>query len=97
MSAHTELCRGQPCYVRLSGCLPGTETVVPAHWRGIGISGAGFKAPDLLTCPACFNCHELIDRRKIMANLSRVDVRLAHAEAIFRWQCKLIKDGEIEC
>lgn len=56
----------------------------------------GLKAPCILVCPACFNCHELVDRRKILANLSRTEVRLAHADGIFRWQCKLLEDGVIK-
>lgn len=91
-----KLAEGRPCYVRLAECLPSTETVVLAHWRGIGISGAGMKAPDILGCPACFNCHELVDRRKIMANLTRDEVRAAHSTGIFQWINDLVKEGVIK-
>ncbi len=55
----------------------------------------GLKPPDLLGCPVCFNCHELIDGRQRMANLTRVEVRLAHAEGVMRWQAQLLKEGII--
>ncbi len=85
MSAFTDLCRGQPCYVNLPGvCNHNPETVVPAHLRQIGISGAGMKAPDIFTCPACFDCHNAIVRRSHM-ELDRDYVRLAHYEAWANW------------
>jgi hypothetical protein len=83
---------GKPCYVRLPDCLPGTESVVLAHVRVIGISGAGLKADDLLACPACAHCHDLIDGRKRMANLTRDEAQLAHFRGVLRWQDRLLKD-----
>lgn len=90
-----KLARGQSCYVRLPGCLPDTETVVLAHVRIIGISGMGMKAPDLLACPACFRCHELIDSRQHMANLTRDDVQLAHLRGVMRWQARLLEMHDV--
>ena len=90
-----DLCRGEPCYIRLPGC-GNPETVVPAHWRAIGISGAGLKAPPIMVCPACMSCHDLIDRRAVMANLTRDDVQLAHLKAIMQWQNKLVREGHIK-
>lgn len=87
--------RGRQCYVRLPDCLPGTDTVVLAHYRLAGISGMGIKSPDVIACPACFNCHDLVDGRKHMANLTRHDVRLAHAEGVFRWQCQLLREEKL--
>lgn len=91
MSALTKLCRDQPCYVRLPGiCNGNPETTVPAHVRLIGVSGMGIKAPDILACPACSDCHDAIDRRRYM-DLDRDYVRLAHHEALARWQAELWK------
>jgi len=96
MSAHTERCRGQECYVRLpSICNGDPATVVPAHIRMIGISGAGLKAPDILTCPACHACHDAIDRRARM-DLDRDYVRLAHFEGLARWLAKLVNEGKVK-
>lgn len=91
MSALTDLCRGQPCYVALPGvCNGNPETVVPAHIRQIGISGAGIKAPDIFACPACFECHNAIDRRSHM-DLDRDYVQLAHYKALVAWQNELYR------
>lgn len=85
---------GQPCFVRLPGICGDPATVVLAHIRMIGISGAGIKAPDELACPACQQCHDAIDRRAHM-DLDRDYVRLAHLEGVMRWQYKLLKEGMI--
>jgi len=62
----TQQARGKPCYLKLdSDCQTGgqNETTVFAH---LGISAMGMK--DIVRgvdfgCPACFNCHNLIDGR----------------------------------
>ncbi len=91
MSAITKLCKDQPCFVRLEGvCNGDSTTVVPAHIRLSGISGMGIKAPDIFACPACHACHDAIDRRAHM-DLDRDYVRLAHFEALARWQAELYR------
>lgn len=88
--------RGEPCYVRLESiCNGNPETSVLAHVRLIGISGIGIKAPDLLACPACSNCHDAIDRRRYM-NLDREHVQLAHYRGVLRWQHELLR-RELVC
>jgi len=57
----TESARGMPCQVRLSGCMPDTETVVYAHLNG---GGMGTKQSDLFGMYACLNCHDILDGRK---------------------------------
>lgn len=89
MSALTDLCRDQPCYVRLPNvCSHDPATVVPAHVRLIGISGLGIKAPDIFACPACHACHDAIDRRRFL-DLDRDYVLKAHYEGLLRWQNEL--------
>lgn len=89
MSALTDLCRGQPCFIRLPDlCNSTPENSVPAHLRLGGISGYGIKAPDIFVCPACPNCHDAADRRRYM-DLERDYVLKAHYEGIFRWQNEL--------
>jgi hypothetical protein len=91
MSRLTELARGKPCMVHLDGCDGGGETTVLAHYSMSGISGRGLKSPDILGAWCCFNCHQLIDGRAYIANLTRDEVRLAHAEGVFRTQYELYK------
>lgn len=80
--------RGQPCQVRLPWCDGGGETTVLAHYRLGGLCGTGLKPPDLLGAWCCFSCHEIIDGRRNV-DLSREEIRLAHAEGVLRTLAKL--------
>ena len=75
-------------------CNRDPATTVLAHFRMIGISGAGMKSPDLVACPSCSSCHDAIDRRTHM-DLDRDYVRLAHLEGVARWIAQLISEGVI--
>jgi hypothetical protein len=79
-----KLAQGQSCQVRLPGCLYSSETVVLAHLRRGGTAGAGQKPPDLCGVYACAACHDLIDGRKFVANLSREDIDVALLPALCR-------------
>lgn len=58
------MCRGQACYL----CMPGIacselDSVVPAHSNEAALGkGAGLKAPDLYTVPACHSHHSELDQ-----------------------------------
>lgn len=69
-----KLARGQDCQVRLPGCLYGPETVCLLHVRRGGTAGVGQKPPDLCAVYGCASCHDLIDGRKFIANLSREEI-----------------------
>ena len=79
-----KLARGQDCQVRLPGCLFGSETVVLAHVRRGGTAGVGQKPPDLCAVYACARCHDIIDQRKHIANLTREDIDVAVLAALCR-------------
>lgn len=68
----------------LPGCLHGPETVVLAHVRRGGTAGVGQKPPDLCGVYACANCHDLIDQRKYVANLTRQEIDVAVLAALCR-------------
>jgi hypothetical protein len=89
----TKSANGERCTVRLEGCDGGGETTVFAHYSLSGFSGRGFKSPEYMGAYCCFRCHNLIDGREHIANLTRNDVRLAFAEGVFRTQAKLIDKG----
>jgi hypothetical protein len=62
-SKYLEACRGEPCYLRMYGCLGGGETVVPCHSNQARHGkGMGIKAKHEFTVPGCSNCHALIDQ-----------------------------------
>ena len=56
------LARGKPCMVRVPNvCDGGGETTVLAHYRLAGVSGIGFKAPDICAAWCCGPCHAYVD------------------------------------
>ena len=63
MSKIRKAAQGQPCTLRLTGCLPGNETVVFCHLN-TPFKGIGLKSPDLFGVDACAHCHDVLDRRK---------------------------------
>lgn len=92
-----QLARGQACRIRIAGvCNGNAETTIHAHYRLAGMNGIGMKPPDIIGAHACSSCHDLIDgRTKAPAGMTRAEVRLAHAEGVFRTQIELLKLGEI--
>jgi hypothetical protein len=62
-SKYLAACRGEPCFLRMRGCLGGGETVVPCHSNQAKHGkGMGIKAKHEFTVPGCANCHALIDQ-----------------------------------
>ena len=90
-----KLARGQNCQVRLPGCLHSPETVVLAHLRRGSTAGIGQKPPDLCGVYACAACHDLIDRRKMVANLSRQEIDAALLPALCRTLAIVSREIEI--
>ena len=88
--------KGRECQIRIPEvCNRNNETTVLAHYRQIGISGMGMKAPDLLGAWACSDCHDAVDRRR-HTDLDFDFVRLCHLEGVIRTQAKLIEEGLIK-
>lgn len=77
------------CQIRLPGCVSGPCCL--AHWRQVGISGAGMKAPDALGAWACHPCHTRVDSSQRDDPL----VQLDFARAVFRTQAALIAEGKV--
>jgi len=78
-----QLAKGQDCQVRLHVCNRDNSTTVLAHYRHIGVSGAGLKSPDWCAAHACSSCHDAIDSRT-NCGLTREQLRLAHLEGMVR-------------
>jgi Protein of unknown function (DUF1364) len=63
--------------VRIPGiCNGDPETTVLAHYRLSGVSGIGFKAPDICGAWACSGCHAYVD--------SHHEAKLMLAEGVIR-------------
>lgn len=90
--------RGRDCQVRIPGCLHTPETVVLAHGNGSAAGkGIGMKSPDPIAAFACAYCHDVCDgRRKPPEGWTRADVKLAHAEGIFRTQRIWLDEGQLK-
>lgn len=85
------LAQGRDCEARLPAiCNGNQETVVLAHFRLSGLSGLGFKAPDLIGAWLCSACHAYVDSHK------DCQTQLDFAKAVFRTQAKLISEGEVK-
>ena len=79
-----KLAKGRECLVRLPGCLGQSETVVLCHIRLGGIAGMGQKPPDLCGFYGCFACHNLVDGRAHLANLTRHEIEQAVLRGLLR-------------
>lgn len=73
------------------------ETTVLAHGNGSAAGkGIGAKSPDPIGAFCCSDCHDVIDgRRKPPPGWTHTDVRLAHAEGIFRTQRIWLEEGRL--
>ncbi|EXI61510.1 hypothetical protein MHD_04440 [Mannheimia granulomatis] len=87
--------RGRECQVRVVGvCNRRADTVVLAHYRMSGLNGIGQKPDDVFGAWACSACHDAVDDR-IKTVHSRDELRLAHAEGVFRTQQILKSEGKL--
>jgi len=68
-----------------------TQSVM-AHFRLAGLNGVGQKPPDFMVAIACHGCHDAVDGR-MKTNFHRSELRLYHAEGVFRTQNLLRLDG----
>jgi hypothetical protein len=77
-------------------CNRNEETTVLCHYRLQGVSGIGYKAPDICGAWGCSACHDLVDGRAISPAYSRIEVRLLHAEGVIRTLDALHEMGYFE-
>ncbi|MDZ3964959.1 DUF1364 domain-containing protein [Escherichia coli] len=86
--------RGRMCTVRILGyCNHDPETSVLAHYRLAGTCGTATKPNDMQAAIACSSCHDLIDGRVKTSDYTKEDLRLMHAEGVFRTQEIWRKEG----
>ncbi|NID14984.1 nuclease domain-containing protein [Luteibacter yeojuensis] len=81
--------RGQRCTIRIPGCQGARDTVVLCHYRLDDTSGTATKPDDEQAAEGCHYCHDVVDGRlSPPAGYTYADVRLAHAEGVFRTQLR---------
>jgi hypothetical protein len=86
--------KGRDCQIRLPGvCNFNPLTTVLAHYRMAGTCGTGIKPDDVQAAWACSACHDACDGRT-KTEYTRDELRLAHAEGVFRTQAILKGEGK---
>ncbi len=86
--------KGQMCQIRIPGyCNHNPETSVLAHYRLAGTCGTATKPHDMQAAIACSSCHDLIDGRVKTSDYTKEELRLMHAEGVFRTQEIWRKEG----
>ena len=89
------LARGRQCQIRIPFCCNGKdETVVGCHYRLPGLSGLGLKPSDLFIAWGCAACHTAVDTLE-HATWNAEQLKLMHAEGVFRTQAILMDEEEI--
>ena len=89
----TKLAKGEECQIRCpTECNGDPTTTVACHVRLIGISGAGYKSPDLFIAFGCSNCHAVVDGQH-GSSYSYEQRRLMLVEGMIRTQQLLIDKG----
>lgn len=96
MSKITSSANGKRCQIRLPGVCTDSTNVVWCHAIGQAAGkGIGMKVPDLLGAYGCEECHSVVDRRKFVNHLTRMEIEHAFYEGVMRSQRILIDDGVV--
>lgn len=86
--------RNRPCQIRIPGiCNGDPDTTVLAHYRLPGTCGVGMKPPDEQAAHSCSACHDEVDGRTFSGMHTKTELRLYHAEGVFRTQDILRREG----
>ena len=94
MSKLRKAAQGRECMVRIPYiCNHDPATVVLAHYRLAGYCGTGYKPDDALGAWCCSACHDAVDGRNTLGDMTRDEFRLMHAEGVMRTFAELRKEG----
>ncbi len=93
MSALTDYAKGKPCLIRAPGiCSFQDEQTVACHVPLVGYHGTGLKMADWFIAFGCFNCHDLVDRRRYR-HIEEAVARTLHLEGMIRTQAYILKNA----
>ena len=91
----TKHAKGQDCQIQLYPyCNQNPETTVFCH-APCEDKGMGIKSPDWWGAFGCSSCHDVIDGRKKVNDISKLEIDQAHTRGIYRTLKILIDDGII--
>lgn len=86
--------KGKPCLIRVPGwCNREKDTTVFCHYRLVGYSGMSLKMADIFGAFGCSDCHDIVDRRRIVPEIPRSLCQLYLAEGVMRTQAYLAERG----
>lgn len=84
---------GRTCQIRVPGVCREQPTCL-CHLRLIGISGAGYKAADLLGAFGCGPCHDIVDNR-VPSRYTYAERRALLLEGMARTQVQWVERGVV--
>jgi hypothetical protein len=91
MSALTDYAKNKPCLIRAPNiCTFQDEQTVACHVPLMDYHGTGLKMADFFIAFGCFNCHDLVDRRRYK-HIDETLVRIWHVEGMIRTQAYILK------
>lgn len=89
------MARNRECQIRIPMvCNFNTETTVFAHYRLLGLSGIGKKAPSWCGAYACSSCHAVVDAGSGNFTREQLKLMLMLAEGVFRTLAILEREGQ---
>jgi hypothetical protein len=92
----TKAARGQECTVQLFPyCNGNTETTVLAHANSED-KGMGIKSPDWWGADCCSACHDILDSRNSVPDVSDSEIFRCHMRGIYRTIKRRIEQGLIK-
>lgn len=92
----TKAARGQECTIQLYPyCNGNTETTVLAHAPSED-KGMSRKSPDWWGADCCSACHDIIDGRRTVADVSKDEIYTAHIRGVYRTIKRRIEQGLIK-
>ncbi|MAF43476.1 MAG: hypothetical protein CMI54_04805 [Parcubacteria group bacterium] len=92
----TKYARGQECQIRIYPyCNGNPETTVFCHAYSED-KGVGLKSPDYWGAFGCSTCHDIVDGRMRIDDMSLPEIHKAHIDGIYRTLKILFNDEVIK-
>ena len=92
----TKSAEGEECTLQLFPyCNQDPETTVLCHLNSDD-KGMGIKSPDFFAVYGCSECHNIIDRRRMVEDINDKWIAIYSLEALYRTQKRMIEKGLIK-
>ena len=95
MSKIRKSARGQECQIQLYPyCNGNSETVVLCHAPSES-KGMGVKSPDWWAAYGCSSCHDIVDGRRMVDDISNDEIFRCLMRGVFRTQKIMFESGTL--